>query len=331
MSRPDPYAKYGGKAEEEDPYAKYGGQVETPSLATEIKPTLLASRQEIAKQQFEAAQPRPTMFSQARDLTLGALEGLGVDTASPVSGTVGKLASAIGAIPQIPRQILQHPIETGKSLAQPLIAGPQEAYKGFEAGDYGQMAHGVGQTLAVDLPAIAGIGAAAKEVLPSQARAAGKLAQVMAAGKDVENPLVATQSALSRVKQLQLAGTPASGPAKQLMKFTEPGMPPLTYGPQGVDLPGTFDLASAQKRLSVPDIEAARSTPMEAMNAQLARALQTDNRALAQQIGMEKLFDEGMKEYSQWARLTDAAAIARKYLTRAALGGTLYGMYKKLR
>lgn len=140
MSRPDPFAKYGGKADE-DPFAKYGGQADKPSLAADINPTLLASRQAASKSAFEANLPENKQ-GLAEGFVRGvtkSVAGIPVGLGNLVLGGAEKVRQAVdpyGMLPKVP----QLP-ESANYAVEPMT--PQEQ-SGTMAGNVGMLAQALG-------------------------------------------------------------------------------------------------------------------------------------------------------------------------------------------
>jgi hypothetical protein len=137
------------------PWEKYQDSPWTKYDATTAATTLLDSRKAASKGEFEANQPQSTMLTRARELALGGAEGLGVNPESPIIGTAGNMAGGfLGFIKGLATNPVPALTGAAKGIGDSLISGPVEAWKSAAAGDYDAMAHGVGKTVAADIPAV---------------------------------------------------------------------------------------------------------------------------------------------------------------------------------
>jgi hypothetical protein len=168
MSAQDPWAALGAVPVNQpaqattalDPWTALGAvpvsEAKTPSLASS-----LAYKRETSRMQAEANMPQSTPWSRARELALGAAEGIGLSPQSSISGQAGNiLQNVYGMIPGAV-QAAMHPLTAAQSVGKALIAGPQQVIQAMQSGDYDAMAHGMGQTISADLPVVYGAGKAA--------------------------------------------------------------------------------------------------------------------------------------------------------------------------
>lgn len=111
----------------------------------DASPTLMESRREASRMEFEGNRPAYSPGSAA----LGFVESFGVDPASPILGTAKNLftgAKDVAAQAIKSGNPLQFGIDMAPKVAAGLVEGPRQIYEGYQSNDPNLMAEGVGRT-----------------------------------------------------------------------------------------------------------------------------------------------------------------------------------------
>lgn len=241
-------------------------------------------------------------------------------------GTVEQALVAVRNAGAVIPKALQHIFEGTPS------ATPEQAQTQMVGGttdfvtEVAPMIAGAGQA------ARAGLGAA-RNALPSTARAGANFNKVMDAARDVPLNTSAAEAAVARAQELRARG---SSMPKVLNDFAKdqkartgdfhgtPVTQPMTYETGR-------DFASNAGALSTREITALNAK-MQAQVAEFAKAMKTANREAAAKVGMADLYDSAMKEYARAANLAEKKGVLTKYLIRwggpAVLGAGLLKLYK---
>lgn len=146
-----PWEKYQQQA---GPWNKY-------QQPAEPSDTLLESRREASRMEFEKNLPQSTFGSRVASGVLGAAEGMGVSPQPTALGTIGKTALNIGEFVKLMGEGQTNPMARQQLLEgviSGVTSGPKEIAQGVSEGDWDKAAHGAGQTITGTLPVAYGAG-----------------------------------------------------------------------------------------------------------------------------------------------------------------------------
>ena len=139
------------KRQNNGPWTKY------QALDAIKRETLMESRKAASKAELEQNLPESTMASRAREMALGAAEGVGFQPAETIGGTAKKtVVNLATGLAKAPFELVRDPIHFIGGMVKGAVSGPMEAVEAFRKGDYNRMAHGVGGTVSTALPAAYG-------------------------------------------------------------------------------------------------------------------------------------------------------------------------------
>ena len=151
--------------------------------------TLMESSRAASTDEFNANQPKRTIYTGGREYALGAAEGFGINPSSSVIENAKNIGSGLL---NAGKAFVTDPL-TGRGTARAqemlggvgriLVQGPQEIAQGWNEGDSDKAAHGAGMTTTATLPAIYG---ATKGLATAGSELVGKTRRVLAGmGKDI--------------------------------------------------------------------------------------------------------------------------------------------------
>ena len=271
--------------------------------------------------------PVPSMPALGRAEPLGAasigfMRGVGQGAVDLAQGAASSLMGTANAIAGVEDQGAKTAAGMAGKSYQPAAAREIPAPDNL-SGKVGAMLPDVAMSAA---PVGTGV-AAAKNALPSAARAGKNFDTVMGAAKDIVVDVGPAGDRALRLFELSQKGEYLPKPVSDFLKWvTAPkkGADGLRYSREPLAYKDSFDLASSMSRLSVA--EKLKTNPKVRREvARLAAELHLANANAAKAVGRGAEYKAAMREYANAMRLEKAADVVKKRGKQAAMAAAGLG------
>lgn len=249
--------------------------------------------------------------------------GLHEPTASPAMGFVRGAGTGLvdmlqGAVSNVTGQMnskldAENALRQANALPQTATA-PRVAQPGNISGSIGGMLPDVGLAM-IGGPPVAN---AAKDALPSAARAGANFEKVMGAAQDVPVDVGPAGEHALRIMDLSERGASFPKSVRDLLKrITDPAKPAMTYR-ESRDFASNLSSLSANEKMAIKPV-------VRREIAQLAADMNKANAEAAKAAGRGAEYKSAMREYANAMELRDALDTVLKHSKKAAIGAAGLG------